>query len=588
MAKRFTRNIRSIKDIEKQPKYTNQQNDLLSDDKHVYVRNKDQYEQITGGVKEVNGETPDENGNVDLQIKDFKEQKKLVRKNQLDEALADIKINVKTFGAKGDGVTDDSNEIQKAIDYCFDNDLLKLYFPEGQYVISKPIVVKTKRDNGNVHWWDGKGIKLQGNDKATTKIIKTTTNTLTDYHEEVDGIDSTIILFAGINLDGSQGGSGTGIGIESLYIENQSTIEGSTAITGNASQRMILNDLNIKGYSGIVLDGAFSSVFSNLFIKATENALSVTGGGTSNKFEMIYTSHCHNPYIIKSAYSSIDLVYGDGCTGTVFEIGAMGLVAYTLGTESPLAQYIIKTEGTRGTQLLLESLFMHRQTGDSGNGITLDDCAVVISNRDVKIDNLYILEHQEITGNSYLYTAIDKYNTSTIDIGRVYYRKNYTGEDNPKLNLVKLHSNQNSRGKINFIGSSVNVKRNNRQPYLGMDKLEENFNNPFVNKGIFLDNETKYLDSIGTDNEWQQPYNLGDILLLNDPKEMNALAYVITDVGDKVRNCEFTEIPIVRRGTTEERPTTNLFVGLEYKDTTLKKTVTWYGSDWYDETGNIV
>ncbi|BDU78949.1 BppU family phage baseplate upper protein [Tetragenococcus phage phiYA5_2] len=70
MAKRLTRNIRSIKDIEKQPKYTNKQNDLLSDDKHVYVRNKDQYVQITGGVKEVNGETPDENGNVNLQTND--------------------------------------------------------------------------------------------------------------------------------------------------------------------------------------------------------------------------------------------------------------------------------------------------------------------------------------------------------------------------------------------------------------------------------------------------------------------------------------------------------------------------------------
>lgn len=152
MAKRFTRNIRSIENIEKQPKYTNQQNDLLSDDKHVYVRNKDEYHNLTNSVKSVNDETidengnveidtgvhkvngkrsddkgnvkidtgvmkvngkdpdeqgnikvdsgvktvanvaPDENGNVDLQIKDFKEQEKLVRKNQLDEALEEIPI----------------------------------------------------------------------------------------------------------------------------------------------------------------------------------------------------------------------------------------------------------------------------------------------------------------------------------------------------------------------------------------------------------------------------------------------------------------------------------------------------------------
>ncbi|BCZ76241.1 BppU family phage baseplate upper protein [Tetragenococcus phage phiWJ7] len=97
MAKRITRNIRSIKDIEKQPKYTNKQNDLLSDEKDVYVRNKDQYEQITGGVKEVNGETPDENGNVNLQLKDFAGQEKIVRKSQLDESLEAIESGYKNY-----------------------------------------------------------------------------------------------------------------------------------------------------------------------------------------------------------------------------------------------------------------------------------------------------------------------------------------------------------------------------------------------------------------------------------------------------------------------------------------------------------
>ncbi|MDN6162250.1 MAG: hypothetical protein L0I79_05705, partial [Atopostipes sp.] len=130
---------------EKQPKYTNEQNDLLSDDKEVYIRNQGKYEKITGnvekvnnkepddsgnveidtgamtvndekpddsgnveidtGVMQVNGKdpdeqgnidvdsgvktvtnvAPDENGNVNLELKDFTEQEKLVRKNQLEE-----------------------------------------------------------------------------------------------------------------------------------------------------------------------------------------------------------------------------------------------------------------------------------------------------------------------------------------------------------------------------------------------------------------------------------------------------------------------------------------------------------------------
>ena len=66
MSKRFTRNIRLIEDIDKQPKSTNEQNDLLSDKKDVYVRNQNKYEKITGGVHQVNNKTPDDQGNVEI------------------------------------------------------------------------------------------------------------------------------------------------------------------------------------------------------------------------------------------------------------------------------------------------------------------------------------------------------------------------------------------------------------------------------------------------------------------------------------------------------------------------------------------
>lgn len=49
MANRFNRSIREIRDIEKQPLFTNEQNDLLSDiNDDVYVRLRRRYERITG------------------------------------------------------------------------------------------------------------------------------------------------------------------------------------------------------------------------------------------------------------------------------------------------------------------------------------------------------------------------------------------------------------------------------------------------------------------------------------------------------------------------------------------------------------
>lgn len=53
MSKRFTRNIKDtkLKGNPKEPLYTNNQNDLLSDDKDAYIRNQDEYHCLTDNIK---------------------------------------------------------------------------------------------------------------------------------------------------------------------------------------------------------------------------------------------------------------------------------------------------------------------------------------------------------------------------------------------------------------------------------------------------------------------------------------------------------------------------------------------------------
>lgn len=48
-------------------------------------------------------------------------------------------LNVKWFGAVGDGVTDDTKAIQDTIDYAFTKRMGFVFVPPGQYLISKPI-----------------------------------------------------------------------------------------------------------------------------------------------------------------------------------------------------------------------------------------------------------------------------------------------------------------------------------------------------------------------------------------------------------------------------------------------------------------
>ena len=60
MARKFVRNITGtkLKGKNKEPLKTNMQNDLLSDDEHVYVRNKDEYHCLTDNLKELTTSTP--------------------------------------------------------------------------------------------------------------------------------------------------------------------------------------------------------------------------------------------------------------------------------------------------------------------------------------------------------------------------------------------------------------------------------------------------------------------------------------------------------------------------------------------------
>ncbi|MFP7226474.1 right-handed parallel beta-helix repeat-containing protein [Priestia filamentosa] len=59
-------------------------------------------------------------------------------------------VNVKMFGAKGDGVTDDTSSIQKTIDYASDNKIKEVFVPDGIYMIDCLKYINLK-DNTTLH-----------------------------------------------------------------------------------------------------------------------------------------------------------------------------------------------------------------------------------------------------------------------------------------------------------------------------------------------------------------------------------------------------------------------------------------------------
>lgn len=107
-------------------------------------------------------------------------------------------ISVKDFGAKGDGVTDDTVAIQAGINYLIARSGGALYIPAGTYNISAALVLT-----------NGSNIKLYGDGPAAS-IIRTTSATAnvffsssTDFYQTFDNfrITSSVTRTAGAYFD---------------------------------------------------------------------------------------------------------------------------------------------------------------------------------------------------------------------------------------------------------------------------------------------------------------------------------------------------------------------------------------------------
>ena len=86
-------------------------------------------------------------------------------------------LNVRDFGAKGDGSADDTAAIQAAIDKAVSTLAMAVYVPAGTYIITAPLVIQTYSDAvttiDGVKWWESRSPALIGENPSTAIIKKT-------------------------------------------------------------------------------------------------------------------------------------------------------------------------------------------------------------------------------------------------------------------------------------------------------------------------------------------------------------------------------------------------------------------------------
>jgi hypothetical protein len=96
--------------------------------------------------------------------------------NQVESSMADIATNPKTFGAKGDGLTDDYQALQDCLDYAYQHNM-NVKVPAGIYYVSQPIHTRNEKTSFN----SANGIKFSGSGKETVLTRKHTTSTGATY-----------------------------------------------------------------------------------------------------------------------------------------------------------------------------------------------------------------------------------------------------------------------------------------------------------------------------------------------------------------------------------------------------------------------
>lgn len=508
------------------------------------------------------------------------------------ELIVNADINIKQFGAYGDGLHDDSDYIQNAIDYGFSKGIdVKVPATIAYYKITRPLVIETAPAGIGDQYWNGNGTRLYGDYKARCKIIKI--GNTTSGIEEYD-VNSTIIC---------KNNTATGIFLDNLSLGNYETTDLNTKNSTSYSvytkcSRSTYSNLNLNSYHGLYGE-CFSSLFENIVFNCTDDALHITNG-TSNTFRFMYAFTCNNPYFIQSSYTTVMNCASDGCTGSIYKCSGLGLTFLNCGSESRNAQYIFEQLNSTWFDVTVQGMMIDRQVGNPTASISVGDCAIALFQTTgvFKLRDCTIVERERIaSGNSYVFKLTEAGKRISTTIENLAYYKNYTGDNNSRMLIWNNYTEGYTAHRYSSGGMTFNyqvIGEGKLIPFIGSwkparggeistDALVDEGN---INKAIYLDSTGRYGTSQGS-IQYQSRPNLGDIHLFNDPKAYNAYGDVVTAITSDAL-WSVSKLPIVITCDTASRPTTNLYAGLCIFDTTLNKPLWYDGSHWKDATGTNV
>jgi hypothetical protein len=393
-----------------------------------------------------------------------------INDNLVAEMIINDSVNVKQFGAKGDGVTDDTTQIQNAIDKCnilnFDD---STYLTTGLNFKSNSIII-----------FNDTSLKMKPNNLSTYGVLKIKNieniniygfvKLIGDYLEHTGetgefGHALSIISSSNVNIENVQCSYGWGDG---CYI-------GPTDDLLNNPINIIINNLvcHHNRRNGLSITSGSKIIINNL--------ITYNNGGTSPNGGFDIEPYNANNIIdvtINNIYS-----YSNGKTGTGYQgfisnaytdkynvkIGTLkldGVLSVTVSKEKSIVNIDDLIENIQSTQT--ESVLIMTMYGlinikncliDISNAPLLTDKALIYSEKMLNtfIDNLSIINN----GQSNPYFIINSSNISNFNINNLNY-----------IGLLKISSTRNTNIHIsNIIKRSKTLTSGDKVIYPFMNNI---------------------------------------------------------------------------------------------------------------------
>ena len=473
-------------------------------------------------------------------------------------------VTPEMFGAIGDGITDDTEAIQNAIDTK-----LTVLLSNKTYLISETIKLYGVSVTGGA----AKGTTIRGGNATKIKASDMMTSSIFEFYNESQGDARSY-----------------GVTIDTVNIIANENIEKVINCNDyNVSECVFENVAISYGVNGFYFDkNCYLCTFTNCRVyHVSGTGFHIVGGtNTSNVFTKCYVDSAKIGFYVSGYYCNMISCCADVISDVVYKFQTARFNLSSCGSESGDAKKCF--EINTNCFILVSAGFFY---GNPENSEAIHIDFVGVNNR-VTFISSWLNVHTwksgatKTPGKLYEFPSQNPRDmTNTLYFSNCYMEEFETNCENISY-FYKVH--------INNANSDVKFRYSNTIPYLGCDSLDgnsiESESAEPVSDGnaIFMGFDTKNVTSKGENISNRRKKSNGDIVLTKNPAYVGGIGWVTlnSDNSDRWSFDKTALIPIVQAGTEEEKPADEMYGeswGAMYYNTTTDQMNFWNGQKFTDK-----